>query len=178
MAKDIQAEIEQFLVVRFGLDAVRSEAVVIRELPTASSTNRLGTPLEDGFEERLVARLRQFRREPIEDPVARIRALGTCGPSGHPTTEDILAKLDEWRVYSTFDVVDVGRTNVALYFRELPQQLHRFAEEVLLFCPAVTDEVDDLDELEHAAPAVVARIATEGIAANLRTDPTLRMWWD
>ncbi|MFT5290981.1 MAG: hypothetical protein ACI8QS_000959 [Planctomycetota bacterium] len=176
-AKSVLVEIEQFLSVRYGPGTVHTEAVLIREVDV-NPTRRLGTPPDDGFSPNIQAELRRFRRHPIEGPDATIRETQTAGPDGTPSTLEILARLDAWRVFSKFDVVDVGTSNVTLHFQELPKQLHTFAEEVLLFCPEITDEVDDLDAMENASSLEIARVAVEGIAENLRREKTLRLWWD
>ncbi len=176
-AKSVLSEIEQFLSVRYGPGAVQTEAVLIREVDV-TPTRRLGTPPNDGYSASVQAGLRRFRRHAIEDPDAAIHETETAGPEGTPSTQEILARLDSWRVFSNFDVVDVGTSNVTLFFQELPKQLHNFAEEVLLFCPEVTDEVDALDDMENATALEIARVTVEGIAENLRREKTLRLWWD
>ena len=177
MAKGILSEIEQHLTVRFGPQAVVAEEVVIRAADRPS-LGRLGTVPDDGFSESIHAELRRLRRHPVEGPETAMREFQTSRPEGFPSTDQILARIEEWRVFSEFDVVDVGSANITLYFHRLPQQLMRFAEEVLLFCPEVTDEVDFLDDCDDAHPALIARLAVEGIAENLRETRTLRLWWD
>lgn len=177
LAREIVRDVEQQLVLRFGLGAASAETLIIRET-RVDANRRLRVVPDDGFGRRLVQGHAQLvRLSPVEAEAA-LAELGTAGPGGAPSHEDVLAKLDEWRVLATYEIEAVESHALRLRFTRLPQHLEAFAEDVLLFCPQVTDEVDALDDLHDADPAEVARVAVQGIADNLRGEPTLRLWWD
>jgi len=186
LAREIVAEIETHLRVRLGEDAVQAGALHIRtsaEVAPALPFERPSGEPCDGFEQRLGAGHRAYaspRGAAIADPERALTEAGTSGPGGQPTTAEVLAKLDEWRVLvpAGFDVVEVGPHHLTLRFAGLPRQLQTFAEDVLLFCPQVTDEVDILEEIVDAPAELVAHVAVNGIADLLRDGGTLRLWWD
>lgn len=126
------------------------------------------------------------------DPFALIREAGTASENHGLTTEEIIARLEEWKEFCDFEVVDAEEDSVTLKFKKLPDDLDNFAEEIYDFAPDVVDQefgafddIDDEDEDEEGRHELVDEpdpsdpdFGLKALINSLRRDKRLQLWWE
>ncbi len=131
-----------------------------------------------------------------KDPYALLREKQTQGANYDLTTEDIIARLDQWTEICSFKITDADVDSVSLQFTKLPDDLDEFAEDVYDLCPDVVEQgfgvFDEFAEEETENGVVSADLAElmEGLDPEdpdfglkvmvkaLERDKVLQLWWD
>lgn len=129
--------------------------------------------------------------------LTEIFAQQTNGDNYDITTEDIVAKLQQWDSQYGIAISDVAFDNLIVSFKQLPEDLAPLAQEIYEFCPDVIDQgfgcMDDALPLlnapgEEISPEVLALV--EGVDWEdpnfgltilqnaLRQDQSVFLWWD
>lgn len=127
------------------------------------------------------------------DPFALIREAGTSSETHGLTTDEIISRLEEWKEFCDFEVVDAEPDSVTLKFKKLPDDLENFAEEVYDFAPDVIeqdygdfdddlddeteDEAGERDEEEDLDPDD-PDFGLKLLVSSLRREKRLQLWWD
>ncbi len=126
------------------------------------------------------------------DPFILIREAGTASEYHDLSTEEIIARLEEWKEFCDFDVVDAEEDSVTLKFKKLPEDLESFAEEIYDFAPDVVDQefgtfddIDDEDEDSEDMHELADDVASDDpdfglkvLINSLRRDKKLQLWWE
>jgi len=79
------------------------------------------------------------------------------------TDKEVIAKLESWKSKNDFYIYGCGRDWLQLEFKELPQDLGKFAKEVYKFCPDIVDQ--GVGEFKYLREAIVEM---KGVY----------LWWD
>jgi hypothetical protein len=79
------------------------------------------------------------------------------------TTEDIIAKLQQWDTAYGIDIWQAETDTIQLRFKKVPTDLGRFAKEVYEFCP---------DIVEQGTGSVGA------LEKEIKKTQSLFLWWD
>ena len=111
-----------------------------------------------------------------QDPYAMIKLRQTDGANFDVSTDDVMAKLDEWRNLCEFDVVGASGDWVALQFSRLPKNICRFAEDVYLICPdTVGQGVGYKYRNDKRRIAEARRLCPEPLSQKIKSEITTRM---
>lgn len=122
------------------------------------------------------------------DPFKLIRDAKTRSENHDLETADIISRLEEWKEFCDFEIIDAEEDSVTLKFKSLPDDLDNFAEEVYDFAPDVVDqefgaidEEDEDDEIGELADDLDPDDPDFGLKVlvnSLRRDRRLQLWWD
>jgi len=82
-----------------------------------------------------------------KDPFEPLRVMGTGGPAYDLSPPRVLAKLRDWNRRYGVQLIGAGHDWVEVRLQRLPAQLHRFAVEVVEFCPDVVGDMESVDRL-------------------------------
>ena len=102
--------------------------------------------------------------KPDKDMFEPLIEAETNGDNYDISTEDIVARLKEWRGLCEFTLGEVDYNTVELKFETLPQDLDAFVAEAYELCP---DLVADDDEAELPL-----------LKKQLAKSKKLTLWWD
>jgi hypothetical protein len=121
----------------------------------------------------------------------------TNGANYDVTTEDIVAKLQEWDAKYGIETSDVAHDAVTVRFKTVPEDTRPLADEIYQFCPDTVDQhfgcfEEMLDAVEEAGEEPDPRILelVEGVsfdaedygvvllARALKRDRVIQLWWD
>ncbi|MBE9174886.1 DUF4253 domain-containing protein [Synechocystis salina LEGE 06155] len=113
------------------------------------------------------------------------------------TTEDLIAKLQEWDRQYGIEISEVAFDSLIVHFKELPADLTALAQEIYEFCPDVIDQgfgcVDDALPMMMASGRELppeTQVLLTGVDWNdpdfgltilqnsLRQDQAVFLWWD
>lgn len=97
------------------------------------------------------------------DPYDALRLLYTNGINYDVSTEDLIARLEQWHQQFSFTIVGVGSDFLELSLDSLPADVDAFAREVYAFCP---DSVDQGTQTVYA------------LAKEIREKKRIFLWWD
>lgn len=113
-------------------------------------------------------------------------------------TEDIVAKLKDWRTRFSYEIVGAGLSSVEILFHTLPDDMDAFARELYDFCPDLLDQgysvviehsfdnlspeqqervqrvLDEEPESEHKTERAALLLLADDIQQTRR----LTLWWD
>ena len=89
--------------------------------------------------------------------------VGTNGWNFDISPEQVIAKLKAWDATFGLRYVGVGFDWVEARFKRQPDDMAACAAEVYAFCPDVVDQGTD---------------TVEALAAEMKADNTLYLWWD
>jgi len=136
-------------------------------------------------------------RSPDEATFDLIRASGTNGINYEITTDDVGARLREWKAQCEYEVIEIKHDALSLRFLTLPDDLDKFAREIYEFCPDVFDQhfgcVNEmLEACEESGNEVSAYwqdmvagldpededFGLELLKRSLARHQTLGLWWD
>ncbi|HIK18130.1 MAG TPA: DUF4253 domain-containing protein [Leptolyngbyaceae cyanobacterium M33_DOE_097] len=132
-----------------------------------------------------------------DEAILKIRELGTNGCNYDVSTDDVLAKLDEWSLKIKFEVLEVTQDSVTIHFQTLPKDTAKFAEEIYQFCPDTVDQhfgcfdemIESFTEADEDIPEDVYQLI-EGVDFSdenyglilleraLKIDGHVQLWWD
>lgn len=98
-----------------------------------------------------------------QDDYDILRIMETNGANYDIETDDIIAKLEEWKQRSSFRIAGAAMDWVMVDFDTMPADTDAFAEEIYAFCP---------DSVDQGAETV------EALAELLREYSTVFLWWD
>jgi hypothetical protein len=98
-----------------------------------------------------------------------IRLRRTDGANYGVMTEDVIAKLSQWRDRFEFEILGAASDWIAIEFKTLPQSICRFAEEVYLFCPDTVEQgVGLLRESDHPEVFEAARALCPALSPEMQ----------
>ncbi len=72
--------------------------------------------------------------------LTEILAQQTNGINCDVTTEDVVAKLQQWDSQYGIDIKEVSYDSLVVIFKQLPEDLDALAQEIYEFCPDVIDQ--------------------------------------
>ncbi|MFQ3578339.1 MAG: DUF4253 domain-containing protein [Verrucomicrobiia bacterium] len=132
-----------------------------------------------------------------KDPYTLLREKQTQGTNYDLTTEDIIARLEQWSEICSFTITDADADSVSLHFTKLPEDLDEFAEDIYDLCPDVVDQgfgvFDEFAEEEEAENGEISADLLElmegldpsdpdfGLKVMIKAlerDKVLQLWWD
>ncbi|MBD2654062.1 DUF4253 domain-containing protein [Synechocystis sp. FACHB-383] len=130
------------------------------------------------------------------DPTAIIEQQ-TNGINYDITTEDLIAKLQQWDGQYGIEITEVAFDSLIVHFKKLPADLAALAREIYEFCPDVIDQgfgcIDDAFPMMMSAGQELppeTRVLLAGVDWNdpdfaltilqnsLRQDQAVFLWWD
>ncbi|MBE9240229.1 DUF4253 domain-containing protein [Synechocystis salina] len=130
------------------------------------------------------------------DPTAIIEQQ-TNGINYDITTEDLIAKLQQWDGQYGIEITEVAFDSLIVHFKKLPAGLAALAREIYEFCPDVIDQgfgcIDDAfpmmmsagQELPPETQVLLAGVdwndpdfALTILQNSLRQDQAVFLWWD
>lgn len=114
---------------------------------------------------------------PVPDPVDLLWFRGTSGASVGLGTEELVGRLRAWRPRCDMAVVSVTENEVALHFREVPNDLGAFTAEMLALCPDATAADDGGRPLRLRSPQG-GRTSFQALGEALSRTHTLHLRWD
>lgn len=129
--------------------------------------------------------------------VDEIRSKQTNGANYDVTTEDIVARLQDWDARYGIETSDIAHDSVIVRFKTVPEDTRALADEVYQFCPDTVDQhfgcfEEMLDGFEDTGKELDPRILelVEGVsfddddygvvllARALKRDKIIQLWWD
>jgi hypothetical protein len=134
----------------------------------------------------------------IVDRFDCLRVMATNGVNYDLSTDDIVARLEDWAKRCDFEVDGAAPDWVALRFMTLPDDIDGFVSEIYDFCPDTIDQhfgcfeemADAFEEMGEEMPPDLQELM-EGVDLTdsetaglqilkrfLRRDKSLFLWWD
>lgn len=129
--------------------------------------------------------------------VDELRSKHTNGGNYDVTTEDIIARLQEWDTKYGIETSGIAHDSVIVSFKSVPEDTRALADEIYQFCPDTVDQhfgcfEEMLDAMEETGEEPDARVLelVEGIsfddddygvvllARALKRDKIIQLWWD
>jgi hypothetical protein len=131
------------------------------------------------------------------DEFAPLREASTNGANYDLNTEDVIARLKQWKSLCSFRITGATGDTVDLEFDTLPEDMAAFVRDVYEFCPDLVDQgtgcvaemVELADEVGEELPPRLAEVikgvdvededyGLEILKRELERDKKLQLWWD
>lgn len=129
--------------------------------------------------------------------VEELKAKRTNGDNYDVSTEDIIARLQQWDAKYGIETTDIEFDAVTVRFATVPDDTRPLADEIYEFCPDTVDQhygcfeemLDAAEEMGEEIDPAVAELV-EGVnfkdedygvvllARALKHDPIVQLWWD
>jgi hypothetical protein len=123
---------------------------------------------------------------PNVDPYEILRILGTGSEQDGVSTAEIIAKLQAWEYFCTFDILGAGWHHIHLAFTTLPEDLQAFVMDVLdfwgfcveltLYSPSFRDKHQEETWAEYEQEYSANEL--RALAQKLSLTHRLVLWWD
>ena len=136
------------------------------------------------------------RSLPLPQAIEQLRAVGTNGCNVDVTTEDIVAKLQEWDASCSFLIKEIAFDRLTLEFSTLPSDVPALCRQMYALCPDVVEqnygciaEAIEFAEDPRQLPEGIAELI-EGVdldsedaglvlmARDLTRGKVMMLWWD
>jgi hypothetical protein len=129
--------------------------------------------------------------------IEELKAKQTNGENYDVSTEDIIARLQQWDAKYGIETTDIEFDAVTVRFATVPDDTRPLADEIYEFCPDTVDQhfgcmeemLDAAEEMGEEIDPAIAELV-EGVnfededygvvllARALKRDPICQLWWD